>query len=317
MPSDFLQAVQVGANMRSMAWQQQDRMMQLQAQRSMQAVQERQLAAQAQSLLETAALHHQELLQKEDDERERQAFKAAVGDEYMKNLNATMDPETGEVDHNTAALMTGTVLQKLSPKLANDFMASHAKAMAPQVRLLTNERTVQGRENVAQTNAAARLQAAQSRVGRSPMLATIEGRRDLKQQILDAEDAQDFDKADSLRDDLRALDAMNPGLRASEKLPEADRLAIAGHYRMMAQDNAAYTKSMEEDPEKGQALRSKLSWRIGQHKKEIDAILAKSSAAAGPSPAPAEAPATAPSASSGPAPKRLRLVPGQGFVPVQ
>lgn len=146
MANDLLTGMQVGAGIGNMRVQQQERMMQLRAQMAMQAVQERQLAAQADMLIQHTALYKQQLMEHQNAQVEEQAFKMAVGKTFQDNLAQSMDPETGEPDVPTAMARTHSTLAAINPKLADDWADSTARMVSAQAGLERAKASASGKE---------------------------------------------------------------------------------------------------------------------------------------------------------------------------
>lgn len=108
--------------------------MELQSRAALQAVQERQSAAEAEMLMQHAALYKQQLDQQQEEQKGKKAFELAVDSTFQNHLKQSMDPETGEVDLPTAMARTHSTLSAISPELADKWATSQSKILAPEMR---------------------------------------------------------------------------------------------------------------------------------------------------------------------------------------
>lgn len=101
----FLQGLQIGANIGNMRVAQQERMMQLRSQAALNAIHERQLAAQADMLAQHAQLYRAQIDKMEDAQKQKTADLAAANDLYHYHTEVGgLDPD--EASRNVIGAMT-------------------------------------------------------------------------------------------------------------------------------------------------------------------------------------------------------------------
>src|SRR5512138_3847011 len=118
--SDFARDFMIGVNIGNMRAMRQERMLQLRSQEALRAIQERQSVAQAEVLMQHAAVYKQQIQAARDQQESEAAFKLAVGSTFQENLRQSTDPETGEQDVPTAMARTHAALSAIDPKLADN-----------------------------------------------------------------------------------------------------------------------------------------------------------------------------------------------------
>lgn len=127
MANEFLSGIQTGANLQSLAWARQQRMMELQAQQAHQAIQERYYAAQAQMMSAHSDLYRQQMQKLKDQEEQDTADRLAMADKYAQVYN-----ETG--DHETAFAETILPAAAVNPRVAGEAMRGYAAWKTSQAR---------------------------------------------------------------------------------------------------------------------------------------------------------------------------------------
>ena len=201
--SEFLNAVQVGANVMNMRRERQERMMQLRAQAAMQALQERQISENVSLLIQRTKEIEQDTKIKEDQVRRRQSAATAVGELFEANKKKFGDPiEALGATVAPVALLDedmGAQLALTYQRLASGKNEGKPRPLDPTQIALNQARTDAIKQGKDKSVPAA--------------VATLEYRKELKQKINDAEESGNWDEADDLKDDLATLDRTHPDIR--------------------------------------------------------------------------------------------------------
>lgn len=188
MPDDLLSAIQVGASIGNMRVAQQERMMQLRSQAALNAIHERQLAAQADMLAQHAALYRQMADQKEQQQKDEDALSKSFG------LQHTINTEIDGMSDDESMQQLIPVATAISPVYGEKMAKSYSEFKRGQAELVRANRPppatkeIQVAEKVSQLRS--QLRQSQGRVSdnwRAPMEITpqVKDEMENQQQIKD------------------------------------------------------------------------------------------------------------------------------------